>query len=325
MTILRRRFLRAMAAAAVLPTLPRVAHAQAYPARPVRIICAVSAGGTTDIMARMMAQWFTERLGQPFIVENRPGGGNNIGTEAAARSPADGYSLFMANSVNAINTTLYQNLNYHFPTDFIPIAILIRSPLLVQVHPSVPANTIPELIAHTKANPGKVNMGSGGVGATGHVAGELFQMLAGIEMQHVPYRGEAPALTDLIGGQIQVLFATVGSSLPYVKAGRVRVLAVTTDTPAEAVPGVPTVAQFLPGFEATSWNGLVAPKGTPPEIVELLNKETNAAMRDAKIAARFVDFGAPPLGGSAPDFGKIIRDDTDKWAKVIRAAGIKAS
>ena len=325
MTMSRRTLLQAVATATAVSGLPRVTRAQAYPTRPVRIICAVSAGGTTDIIARMMAQWFTERLGQPFVVENRPGGGNNIGTEAAARAPADGYSLFMANSVNAINTTLYQNLNYHFPTDFVPIAVLIRSPLLVQVHPSVPAKTIPELISYAKANPGKVNMGSGGVGATGHVAGELFQMLAGIKMQHVPYRGEAPALTDLIGGQIQVLFATIGSSLPYVKAGRVRVLAVTTDTPAEAVPGVPTVAQFLPGFEATSWNGLVAPKGTPLEVVEVLNKETNAAMRDPKIAARFIDFGAPPLGGSPGDFGKVIRDDTDKWAKVIRAAGIKAN
>jgi tripartite-type tricarboxylate transporter receptor subunit TctC len=324
MTIARRTFLQATAAAAAVPVLTLVTRAQAYPARPVRIICAVSAGGTTDIIARMIAQWFTERLGQPFVVENRPGGGNNIGTEAAARSPADGYTLFMANSVNAINTTLYQNLNYHFPTDFTPIAILIRSPLLMQVHPSVPVKTVPDFIAYAKANSGKVNMGSGGVGASGHITGELFQMLAGIKMQHVPYRGEAPALTDLIGGQIQLLFATIGSSLQYVKAGRTRVLAVTTETPADAVPGVPPVAKFLPGFEASSWNGLVAPKGTPAEIIDLLNKETNAAMRDPKIAARFVDFGAPPLGGTAAEFGKIIRDDTEKWAKVIKFAGLKA-
>jgi len=324
MTIPRRRFLQTAAAAAAFPALPRVAHAQAYPARSVRILVATSAGGTTDIVARLLAQWMTDKLGQAFVVENRPGGGNNIGTEAAARSPADGYTLFMANTVNAINNTLYRNLNYNFITDFAPVAILMSSPVVMQVHPTVPANSVAEFIALAKADPSKLNMGSGGIGATGHMAGELFQLMAGIKLQHVPYRGEAMALTDLLGGQVQVAFTTVGSSIQYIKAGRLKPLGVCTAAPIALLPGIPTVAATLPGYEASSWNGLTAPKNTPPEIIERLNREVNAAMRDARIAARITELGGPPIFGSAADFGKIIATDTEKWAKVIRFSGARA-
>ncbi len=320
----RRRVLRWSAAAASVAAFPRLAHAQAYPARPVRIIVATSAGGTTDIVARLLAQWLTDKLGQPFVVENRPGGGNNIGTEMAARSPADGHTLFMANTVNAINTTLYQNLNYNFVSDFAPVAIVMRSPLLLQVNPTVPAKTVPEFIALAKANPGTINMGSGGKGATGHVAGELFQMMAGIKLQHVPYRGESLALTDLLGGQVQVAFTTVGSSIQYVKADRLRALAITTAARAEALPDVPPVADVLPGYEASSWNGLCAPKNTPAEIVDRLNAEVNAALGDPKIKSRFVELGGPPILSAPADFGRIIAEDTEKWAKVIGFSGAKA-
>jgi tripartite-type tricarboxylate transporter receptor subunit TctC len=289
----------------------------------VRIIVATSAGGTTDMVARLIGQWLSERLGQAFVVENRPGGGNNIGTEAAVRAPADGYTLFMANTVNAINTTLYHNLGYNFITDMVPVAIMMRSALLMQVHPSVPARTAPEFIAHAKANPGKINMGSGGNGATGHVSGELFQMMSGVKMVHVPYRGEALALTDLLGGQVQVVFATVGSSIEYIKAGKLRPLAVTTATRSDALPDVPSLGDCLPGYEASSWNGLSAPKNTPAEIIDKLNREINTALGDPKIKARFADLGAPPIGGSPADFGKIIAEDSEKWAKVIKFSGAR--
>jgi tripartite-type tricarboxylate transporter receptor subunit TctC len=321
MTIARRRVLQAVIAA--LASFPRTTKAQSYPASAVRIIVATSAGGTTDIVARLIAAWLSERLGQNFVVENRPGGGNNIGTEAAVRAPADGYTLFMANTVNAINTTLYQNLAYNFSTDMVPIAILMRSPLVMQVHPSVPARTVPELIDHAKANPGKINMGSGGNGATGHVAGELFQMMSGVKMQHVPYRGEALALTDLLGGQVQVVFATVGSSIGYIKAGQVRPLALTTAARSDALPDVPSLAEYLRGYEASSWNGLCAPRNTPAAIIETLSREINAALADPRTKARFTELGGPPIGGSPADFGKIIADDTEKWAKVIKASGAK--
>jgi tripartite-type tricarboxylate transporter receptor subunit TctC len=319
----RRRIVQITAAAAALAASPRVARAQSYPAKQVRIIVATSAGGTTDIAARLIGGWLSRRLGQPFVVENRPGGGNNIGTEAAVRAPADGYTLFMANTVNAINATLYQNLSYNFATDMAPIAILMRSPLLMQVHPSLPAGTVRELIDHAKANPGKINMGSGGNGATGHVSGELFKMMSGVEMVHVPYRGEALALTDLLGGQVQIVFATVGSSIGYIKAGQLRPLAVTTAMRSDALPDVPPLADFLPGYEASSWNGLCAPKNTPAEIIDKLNREINTALADPKIKARLVELGGPPIVGSPADFGKIIAGDTEKWAKVIKISGAK--
>jgi tripartite-type tricarboxylate transporter receptor subunit TctC len=324
MTLRRRRFLQISAAGMALPTLPRLARAETYPSRTVRIIVATSAGGTTDIVARLLGQWLADKLGQSFIVENRTGGGNNIGTEAAARSPADGYTLFMANTVNAINTTLYKNLNYNFTTDLVPVAIVMRSPVIMQVHPSVPAKTVPEFIAYAKANPGKVNMGSGGVGATGHMAGELFQLMSGIKLTHVPYRGESLALTDLLGGQVQVVFATAGSSIQYIKADKLRPLAVTTTERIALLPDLPTLKEYLPGYEASSWNGLTAPKNTPPEIIEKLNREINTAMADPKIKFRIVDLGGPPIIGSPADFGKIIAEDTAKWAKVIQFSGAKA-
>jgi tripartite-type tricarboxylate transporter receptor subunit TctC len=320
MTIARRRFLQLAATASAL-AWPHAAGAQAYPTRPVRILVATSAGGTTDLAARLIAQWLTERLGQPFVVENRPGGGNNIGTEAAVRAPPDGYTLFMANSVNAINTTMYPNLPFNFSTDMAPVAIAMRSVLVMMVHPSVPTKTVPEFIAYAKANADKINMGSGGKGATGHVSGELFQMMAGIKLQHVPYRGEAMAMADFIGGQVQLVFATVGSSIQYIKAGQVRPLAVTTTTRTDALPDLPPIADFLPGYEASSWSGLMAPKNTPPAIVERLNREVNAGLADPKIIARFIDLGGPPTPMPAAEFGKIIVEDTAKWAKVIKSSG----
>jgi tripartite-type tricarboxylate transporter receptor subunit TctC len=320
MTIARRRLLQ-LAAAAVLPAWPGAANAQAYPSRPVRILVATSAGGTTDLAARLIAQWLTERLGQAFVVENRPGGGNNIGTEAAVRAPADGYTLFMANSVNAINTTMYPNLPFNFATDMVPVAIAMRSVLAMQVHPSVPAKSVPEFIAYAKANPEKVNMGSGGKGATGHVSGELFQMMAGLRLQHVPYRGEAMAMADLIGGQVQLVFATIGSSIQYIKAGQVRPLAVTSARRTDVLPDLPPLADFLPGYEASSWSGLTAPKNTPSEIVERLNREVNAGLADPKIIAKFIDLGGPPTPATPAEFGRTIVEDTEKWAKVIKSSG----
>src|SRR5438093_8042710 len=306
MTASRRRFLQIAAAAVAQPALPPSAFAQSYPARSVRILVATSAGGTTDLAARLIAQWLTDRLGQAFVVENRPGGGNNIGTEAAVRAPPDGYTLFMANSVNAINTTMYPDLTFNFTTDMLPVAIAMRSVLVMQVHPSVPVRTVPEFIAYAKANPGKINMGSGGKGATGYVSGELFQLMAGVKMTHVPYRGEAMALADLIAGQVHIVFASIGSSIQYIRGSQVLALAVTTAARADALPDIPTLGDFLPGYEAGTWNGLCAPKNTPAEIIEMLNKEINTALADAKIQARFLDLGAPVIGGSAAAFGKII-------------------
>jgi tripartite-type tricarboxylate transporter receptor subunit TctC len=318
----RRRFLHLTAATAALLPLPRLARAQAYPTRPVRILVATAAGGTTDIVARLLAQRLSDKLGQPFVVENRPGGGTNIGTEMAVRAPPDGYTLLMANSSAVVNQALHKTLPFTFSTDLVPVAIVMRSPLLMLVNPSMPAKTGAEFIAYAKANPGKVNMGSGGVASTGHMSGELFQMLAGVKLQHVPYRGEAMALPDLIGGQVQVMFSTIGSSLQYVKAGQLRALAISTATRSELVPEVPPVGDFVPGYESNSWNGLTAPKDTPAPIVELLNKEVNAAMADAKIKEQFIALGGPPIIGPASDFAKIIRDDTEKWAKVVAFAGV---
>ena len=325
MTIHRRQLLRLAGIAATWSALPRVAWAETYPSRTVRILVATSAGGSTDIMARLIAEWLTDQLGQPFVVENRPGGGNNIGTEAAARAPADGYTLFMANSVNAINGSVYEKLNYNFIADFAPIVHAQSSPLLMMVHPSVPAKTVPEFIAYTKANPDKINMGSGGIGSTGHMSGELFKMMSGVKLLHVPYRGESLAMTDLIGGQAQIVFATTGSSIQYVKSGSVRALAVTTPASIDALPDVPPLAQYLPGYRASGWSGLTAPKNTPPQIITLLNKEVNAALADSRIKQRFIDMGGPPVGGSPADFARFIAEDTERWAKVVKFAGVKVN
>jgi tripartite-type tricarboxylate transporter receptor subunit TctC len=290
---------------------------------PVRILVATTAGGGTDLVARFIAQWLTDRLGQSFFVDNRPGGGNNIGTEMAARSPADGYTLFMANTVNTINNTLYQNLNYNFIADFTPVANVMGTPLLVLVNTSVPAKDVIELIALAKANPGKLNLASGGIGSTGHMAAELFQMLAGIKFTHVPYHGEAPALTDLIAGQAQVMVSTTGSSLHFAKDGIVRALATTTDDRVIELPDVPPLSKAVPGYQANAWNGLCAPKGTPPEVVILLNKEVNLSMADPKIKERIASLGGIALPGSPEDYSRTIATDTKKWANVVHFSGAR--
>jgi tripartite-type tricarboxylate transporter receptor subunit TctC len=299
----------------------RSAVAETYPSRPVRILVATSAGGGTDLVARFIAQWLIQELGQSFFVENRPGGGNNIGTEMAAHSPADGYTLFMANTVNTINNSLYQNLNYNFVADFAPIANVMGTPLLLLVHPSVQATSAAELIALAKASPGKLNLASGGVGSTGHMSAELFQMMAGIKFTHVPYRGEALALVDLIAGNAQVMIATTGSSLQYAKAGTVRALATTTDDPVVQLPGVPPLSKTLPGYRANAWNGLCAPKGTPAQIIALLNKQVNLALADPKIKKHIADLGGVALPGSPEDYGRTIAADTATWAKVVKFSG----
>jgi len=324
MNIQRRRFLCLASGVATLPVATRMARAQGYPARSVRIIVATTAGGATDLAARLAAQWLTEKLGQSFFVENRPGGNNNIGTEAAARSPADGYTLFMANSVNTINASLYQKLNYNFIADFAPIVRIVRSPLLMMVHPSVSAKTVLEFIAYARANPDRISMGSGGHGSSAHMAGAQFMMLTDTKMVHLPYRGESLAMTDLLGGQVQVVFATTGSAIEYAKAGTVRVLAVTTQAGFDGLPDVPPLAQFLPGFEVSGWSGLCAPKNTPAEIVARLNKETNAAIADPRFRQRVADLGGTSPGGSSADFARFIAEETEKWVRVVKFAGIKA-
>jgi tripartite-type tricarboxylate transporter receptor subunit TctC len=325
MTIHRRQFVRIAGAAATSLALPRIAAAQAYPSRPVRILVATSAGGSTDIVARLIAQYLTDKLGQSFVVENRPGGGNNIGTEAAARSPADGYTLFMANSVNTINASIYEKLNYNFIADFAPIANAMTSPLLMMVHPSVAAKTVPEFIALAKAAPDKLNMASGGNGATGHMSGELFKMMADVKLTHVPYRGESMAMTDLISGQAQMAFTTTGSAIQYVKAGNVRALAVTSPGRLDALPDVPPLAQFLPGYEAAGWSGLVAPKAVPSEIIDRLHKEASAALADPTIKQRIADMGGTSPGGTPADFARFIAEETEKWRKVAKFANVKVN
>src|SRR5882672_7645080 len=322
MKLPRRQFLHLAAGAAALPTLSSIARAQAYPSRPVRIVVAFAAGGTTDIVARVIGQWLSERLGQQFIVENRPGGSGNIGTEAVVRASADGYTLLLAPPATATNTTLYDRLNFNFIRDIAPIAGIIRVPGVMEVNPSVPARSVPEFIAYAKANPGKVNMASAGSGTPQHISGELFKLMTGVEMVHVPYRGNAPALTDLLGGQVQVMFDTMPNSIEYIKAGKLRPLAVTTTTRWEGLPELPTVSDFVPGYEASGWYGLVAPKNTPGEIIDKLNKEVNAFLNDPKMKRRLADMGGTLLGGAPDDFGKLIADETDKWAKVIRAGNI---
>ena len=324
MKLPRRTFLHLAAGAAALPALSRIAWAQAYPSRPVRIIVGFAPGGSSDITARLIGQWLSERLGQQFVIDNRPGGGTNIGTEAVVRAPPDGYTLLLATAANAVNATLYDKLNFNFIRDIAPVAGIMRVPNVLVVHPSVPAKTIPEFIAYAKANPGKINMASGGVGGPSHVSGELFNMMAGVNMIHVPYRGVAPALTDLLGGQVQVTFATMPSSIAYIRAGQVRALAVTTATRSEILPDVPTVGQFVPGYEASNWYGMSAPKGTPAEVIDKLNRETNEILADSKAKARLADLGGTTLVGSPADFGKLIAEETEKWGNVIRVLNIKA-
>jgi tripartite-type tricarboxylate transporter receptor subunit TctC len=324
MNLTRRRILHLAAGAAALPFAPRLARAQAYPSRPVRIIVGFPPGGPTDTAARPIAQWLSERLDQQFVVENRPGAGSNIGTEAVVRAAPDGYTLLLAYSSNAINATLYEKLNFNFIRDIAPVASISRETTVMVVNPSFPAKTVPEFVAYAKANSGRINFASGGSGTPPHVVGELFKMMAGVNLIHVPYRGGAPAVTDLLGGQVQVMFASPSISVEHVRAGRLRALAVTTATRSEALPDVPTVGDFLSGFEASVWLGIGAPRNTPSEIIDKLNKEINAGLADPKIKARFANLGSTVLPGSPADFGKLIADETEKWAKVIREANIKA-
>jgi tripartite-type tricarboxylate transporter receptor subunit TctC len=320
----RRHVLHLAAAAAALPTLPHIARAQAYPARPVRVVVGFAPGGGTDIAARLIGQWLSERLGQQFFVENRPGAGANIGMEAVAKAQPDGYTLLLVSPGAAINATLYDKLNYNFIRDLAPIGGIIRVPNVMVVHPSVPAKTVPEFIAYAKANPGKINMASGGNGTSEHVSGELFKMMTGINMPHVPYRSGGLAVTDLLGGQVQVIFSNMLTSIEHVRSGKLRGLAVTTATRSEALQDTPTIGEFVPGYEASNWWGVAAPRNTPAEIIDRLNEEINAALADQKMRARLADLGGAPLPGSPAAFGKLIADETEKWGKVIRAANIKA-
>jgi tripartite-type tricarboxylate transporter receptor subunit TctC len=321
----RRRFLCASAGAAALPFVACSARAAAWPSRPVHIVSGFPPGGPADILGRLIGQWLSERLGQAFVVENKPGAGSNTATEFVARAPADGYTLLVMTSANTINATLYDKLNYNFIRDMAPVAGFIRVPQVLEVHPSVPVNSVPEFIAYAKANPGKLSMGSAGIGTVQHVGGELFNSLAGTRIVHVPYRGQAPALLDLMAGQIQVMFDSAPASLQQIKAGKVKALAVTTGTRFDGLPDLPVIADFVPGYESSAIYGLVAPKATPPAIVATLNREVNAAMADPKLKGRLTgDLGGTVLAMSPAAFGKLIADETDKWAKVIKAAGIKA-
>jgi tripartite-type tricarboxylate transporter receptor subunit TctC len=323
MELPRRTFLHLAAGAAALPAASRIASAQAYPQRPVRLISGFPAGGPNDIVARLMAQWLSERLGQQFIVENRPGAGNNIATEAVVRAAPDGYTLLMVSTPNAINATLYEKLNFNFIRDIAPVAAIIQVPNVMVVHPSVPAKTVPEFIAYAKANPGKLTMASPGNGTSGHISGELFKMMTGVNILHVPYRGGAPALTDLIGGQVQVLFSPMPSMVAYIRADTVRALAVTAATRAEVLPSIPTVGEFVPGYEASTWFGVGAPKGTPAGILDKLNSEINAGLADPKTRARLADEGGTVLPGSPAELGKLIAEETEKWAKVVKFSNAK--
>jgi tripartite-type tricarboxylate transporter receptor subunit TctC len=319
----RRHFLHLATSAAALPALPRIARAQAYPTRPVRVIVPFAAGGGTDITARIVAQWLSERLGQQFVIDNRPGGGTNIGTEAAAKAPADGYTLLMVGVSNTVNPALYDKLSFDFIRDIAPVGGVVRAPFVLVVAPSVPARTLPEFIAYTKANRGKVNMASSGSGAGAHMTGELFKMMAGVDMQHVPYRGGGPALLDLIAEQVQVYFAGMPESIEYIRAGRVRALAVTSTTRAEALPDLPAIAEFIPGYESNLWFGVGAPSRTPAGIIDRLNQEINAGLADAKIKARYAELGSTVFPTSPGDFGKHFVEETEKWARVVKFAGVK--
>jgi tripartite-type tricarboxylate transporter receptor subunit TctC len=324
MKLPRRRFLRLVVGAAALPTVSRVVRAQSYPARPVRWVVPFASGGPAEILARLLGQWLSERMGQPFIIETRPGAGSNVGTEAVVRSAPDGYTLLLVTTANAVNASLYDKLNFVFMRDIAPVAGIIRVPAVVVVNPAVPIKSIPELIAYAKANPGKLNMGSAGNGTIQHVAGELFKMMAGVDITHVPYRGQAPAMTDLIAGQIQLMFDSMPASIGQIKGGAVRALAVTTARRAETLPDIPTVADFVAGFEASASYGVGMPAGTPPEIVDRLNREINAAFADPRIKDRLLELGGTVLAGPPADFGRHVADETEKWNKVVRATNIKA-
>ena len=324
MKLPRRQFLHLAVGAATLPALSRIARAQAYPTRPVRIVVPFTAGSLSDILARPIGQWLSERLGQPFIIENRPGAGGNIGTEAVVKAAPDGHTLLVIASSNAINATLYEKLSFNFIHDIAPVATIIRQPMVMLVNPSIPTKTVREFVAYAKTNPRKISMASAGNGTAPHVAGELFNMMAGVDMVHVPYRGGAPALTDLIGGQVQVMFATPIVSIEHIRAGKLRPLAVTSATRFGVLPDIPSVGEFLPGYEASVWVGLGAPKNTPTEIVDQLNKEINAGLADPKIKSGLADLGGGAFSSSPADFAKLIAEDTEKWAKVVKFAGIKA-
>jgi tripartite-type tricarboxylate transporter receptor subunit TctC len=319
----RRKFLQLAAGAAALSSSPRRAQAIDYPAKPVRVIVPFAAGGSTDIAGRLICQWLSERTGQQFIVENRTGAGTNLGTELVVRAPPDGYTLLVVGATNTINVTLYEKLNFDFVRDITPVAGIVRSPLIMEVNASLPVNTVPEFIAYVKANPGKVNMASSGVGATPHMAGELFQWMAGIKMVHIPYRGDAPALADLLGGQVQVYFGGLAAAIDQIKAGKIRALAVSTAARLDVVPDVPAMNEYLPGYEASSWYGMGAPRATPPEIIDKLNKEINAGLADRKLVARFAELGLTVLPGTSSEFRGFIGDETEKWSKVVRASGAR--
>jgi tripartite-type tricarboxylate transporter receptor subunit TctC len=323
MKLHRRKFLALAGVVAAAPALPRRASAEDYPARPVRIVAGFAAGGGVDITARLIGQWLADRLGQSFVIENRPGAGGNIGTEAVVNAAPDGYTLLLATVPNAVNASLYEKLKFNFIRDIAPIAGIIRVPMVILLNPSVPVKTVPEFIAYAKANPGKINMASAGNGSAPHMAGELFKMMAGVNLVHIPYRGQGPALTDLLGGDVQVLFATAPGTTDYIRTGKLRALAVTSAARAEVLPELPTVADFVPGYEASQWYGLAAPKNTPAEIVSRLNREINAAIADPAMKARLAGIGGEPLPGTPAEFGRLIAEETDKWAKVVRAAGIK--
>ncbi|HTK12519.1 MAG TPA: tripartite tricarboxylate transporter substrate binding protein [Xanthobacteraceae bacterium] len=324
MMFLRRQFLYLAAGAAVLPAASLVAKAQSYPTRPVHIVVGFAAGGGVDITARLIGQWLSDRLGQNFIVDDRPGAGGNIGTDLVVNARPDGYSLLLATVPNAVNATLYDKLSFNFIRDIAPVGGIIRVPMVMLVNPSVPAKTVPEFIAYAKANPDKINMASAGIGSAPHMAGELFNVMAGVKMVHVPYRGQGPALTDLLAGQVQVLFATTPGTGEYIKTGKLRALAVTTAARVEVLPDLPTVGDFVPDYEASQWYGIGAPKNIPADIVGTLNKEINAALADPKMKARLATIGGVPLPGSPSDFGKLIVEETEKWAKVVKFAGMKS-
>ena len=324
MKLRRRQFLHLAASAAALPAVSRFACAQAYPSRPVHLIVPFGSAGATDITARLIGQWLSERLAQQFVIENRPGAGGNIATEAVVRATPDGYTLLYVTTANASNATLYDKLNFNFVRDIAPIAPIVSFPYIMVVNPSVPAKTLPEFIAYAKANPGKINMASPGIGSTPHVNGELFKVMTGTNMVHVPYRSAAAVMTDLLSGQVQLYFGTTASSLEYVRTGKLRALGVTIERRLDALPEIPTVAEFAPGYEASNWYGVGAPKATPAEIIDKLNNEISAGLADPNMKARFADLGGTVLAGSPADFGKLIADETEKWAKVVKFAGIKA-
>jgi tripartite-type tricarboxylate transporter receptor subunit TctC len=322
--LFRRQVLRLAAGAAALPLFPKIVRAQTYPTKSVRLIVAFAAGGPNDIVARLIGQWLTERLGQPFVVENRPGGGGSVGTEVLVRSPPDGHTLLLCSPANTIGASFYEKLTYDFVSDTTPVALIAQAASVMETHPSVPAKTVPEFIAYARANPGKINMASSGTGSYQHVTGELFKAMAGVNLVHVPYRGAGPALTDLLGGQVQVFFDTLPSSIEHIRAGRLRALAVTTAARVEALPDIPTVGEFVPGYQSSTWFGVVAPRGTRDQVVSRLNAEINAALADPKIAARLSDLGAAPEPVAPTAFGTLLAGETEKWRKVIKAANIKA-